>query len=145
MRLAYPVELREMTEAEGGGWLVTFPDWGGAVTDGEDRAAALANAADCLETMIDYCLRRGEDIPSPGVGYGQPLVVPDSDLATKAALWRAFHASGPTTYELATRLGISTDQLQPRLFHPRARPRSSMIGAAAALGKRVVVELEDAA
>ena len=146
MRLAYPIDLRDMTAEEGGGWLVTFPDWGDAVTDGGDRAEALANAVDCLETLLDYSLRKGEDIPAPGAARGRPIIVPDTGLATKAALWRAFRASGLAAHEFARRLGMTPDQVASRLFHPRAKPQPALIGAAAAiLGKRVVVELEDAA
>ena len=146
MRLAYPVEIREMTAEEDGGWLVTFPDWNGAVTDGGDRDEALTNAIDCLETMLDYCLRKGEDIPAPSPAKGRPLVVPDADLATKAALWRAFRNSGLSAGRFAAHLDMTAEQLGSRLFHPRARPRpATLTAAAAALGKRVVVELEDAA
>lgn len=146
MRLAYPIELTLMPPEDGGRWLVTFPDWNGAVTEGDDPAEAMVNAVDCLETMIDYCLRKGLDIPAPGPARGRKLVTPDSDLATKAALWRAFRESGLTEGDFAAQLGLAPDQLHKRLFHPRARPRPELIGkAAAALGKRLVVELEDAA
>ncbi len=146
MRVAYPIDLTPMSEADGGGWLVTFPDWGDAVTDGDNPAEALTNAVDCLETMIDYRLRKCCDIPDPSAQGGRHLIVPGSDLATKAALWRAFRASGLTAVELATRLGLAPDQLHKQLFHPRARPKPDLIrAAAAALGKRVVVEVLDAA
>ena len=146
MRLAYPIEIREMTAEEDGGWLVTFPDWNDAVTEGDDRDEALINAIDCLETMLDYCLRKGEDIPAPSPANGRPLVVPEADLATKAALWRAFRQSALSAEQLAAHLGMSAEQLGSRLFHPRARPKPAVLTAAAtALGKRVVVELEDAA
>ena len=146
MRLAYPIDLAPMSEADGGGWLVTFPDWGNAVTDGDSPGDALTNAIDCLETMIDYALRKGRDIPEPSPAEGRHVVVPESDLATKAALWRAFRASELSEAELAARLGLATEHLHRRLFHPRARPKPELVRAAAtALGKRVVVEVLDAA
>ena len=40
------VELRPLTEAEGGGWLVSFPDLPGCVSDGEFPEEALRNAAE---------------------------------------------------------------------------------------------------
>lgn len=146
MRLAYPVELTLMTPEDGGIWLVTFPDWDGAVTEGDDQAEAMVNAVDRLETLIDYSLRKGLDIPVPSPARGRGLVVPESDLATKAALWQAFRASGLSEGGFAAQLGLPPDQLHGRLFHPRARPRPELVRAAAsALGKRVVVEVEDAA
>lgn len=39
-------EVRSMTEAEGGGFLVTFPDLPGCMSDGESIEEAVANAAD---------------------------------------------------------------------------------------------------
>jgi antitoxin HicB len=146
LRLAYPIELTLMSEEDGGVWLVTFPDWNNAVTDGEDPAEAMTNAVDCLETMIDYCLRKRLAIPDPSPAHGRRLVVPESDLATKAVLWRAFQASGLSEADLADRLGLAPEQVHKRLFHPRARTRPELIHRAlAALGKRIVVELEDAA
>ena len=65
MRLAYPIDLSRQSVEDGGGWLVTFPDWRNAVTDGASLQEALVNAGDCLATMIDYCLRKGEEIPTP--------------------------------------------------------------------------------
>lgn len=40
------VELRSLTEEEGGGWLVTFPDLPGCMSDGETPEEALRNAAE---------------------------------------------------------------------------------------------------
>ena len=146
MRLAYAIELTLMPPEDGGRWLVTFPDWNNAVTEGDDPAEAMANAVDCLETMIDYRLRKSLDVPAPSPARGRRLVTPDSDLATKAALWRAFRESGLAEPAFAARLGLAPDQVHKRLFHPRARLRPELVGrAAATLGKRVVVELEDAA
>jgi len=146
VRLAYPIELILMSPEDGGRWLVTFPDWNNAVTEGDDPAEAMTNAVDCLETMIDYHLRKGLDIPAPGRARGRRLVAPDSDLATKAVLWRAFRESDLTDAEFAAQVGLTPDQLHRRLFHPRARLRPELVRkAAAALGKRLVVELEDAA
>lgn len=40
------IELRQLTEEEGGGWLVTFPDLPGCMSDGETPEDALNNAAE---------------------------------------------------------------------------------------------------
>jgi predicted RNase H-like HicB family nuclease len=146
MRFAYPVELTLMLPEDGGRWLVTFPDWNGAVTEGDDPDGAMVNAGGCLETMIDYRLRKRLDIPAPGRARGRRLVAPESDLATRAALWRAFRESGLTEAEFAAQFGLTPNQVHKRLFHPRARLRAELVRKAAAdLGKRLVVELEDAA
>ena len=38
------IELRRLTEAEGGGWLATFPDLPGCMSDGETPEEAVQNA-----------------------------------------------------------------------------------------------------
>ncbi len=40
------IELRPLTEEEGGGWLATFPDLPGCMSDGETPEEALRNAAE---------------------------------------------------------------------------------------------------
>ncbi|MBQ7609207.1 MAG: type II toxin-antitoxin system HicB family antitoxin [Desulfovibrionaceae bacterium] len=38
------IELRQLTEVEGGGWLATFPDLPGCMSDGETPEKAMQNA-----------------------------------------------------------------------------------------------------
>ena len=40
------IELRPLTEDEGGGWLASFPDLPGCMSDGETPEEALRNAAE---------------------------------------------------------------------------------------------------
>ncbi len=40
------IELRQLTTEEGGGWLATFPDLPGCMSDGETPEEALHNAAE---------------------------------------------------------------------------------------------------
>lgn len=146
MRFAYPIEVRAMSAEEGGGFLVEFPDWGSAVTDGADTAEALANARDCLEEMIADRIRRREPIPEPSPPGNRPVVEPEAGLALKAALWLALREQKATLGELAQKMGDLTEEQAHRLLNPRLRARPELIHRALALlGKRVVVELEDAA
>ncbi|MEK0084545.1 type II toxin-antitoxin system HicB family antitoxin [Benzoatithermus flavus] len=130
MRFAYPIELERMTEEDGGIWLVTFPDWNNAVTDDEDVPEAMANARDYREELLACSIGRRLPIPAPGPPGNRAPVEPEAGLALEAALWHALHEQGATGGELARRL-IARPELIRR--------------ALAALGKRVVVELEDAA
>lgn len=43
---AYPFELRPLTKAEGGGWLITWPSLPGCMSDGETPEAAIENGKD---------------------------------------------------------------------------------------------------
>ena len=44
----YPFELRPMTKAEGGGWLITWPDLQGCMSDGETPEEAIDNGKDAF-------------------------------------------------------------------------------------------------
>jgi antitoxin HicB len=146
MRFAYPIVITPMSAEDGGGLLVEFPDWGPAYTDGVDMAEALANARDCLEEMIAYHIRKREPIPLPSPAGNRRMVEPEAGLALKAALWLAMQEQGVTAADLAKRLDGQSEEQVERLLNPRLKARPELIHAAlAALGKRIVVELEDAA
>ena len=44
----YPFELRPLTKAEGGGWLITWPDLPGCMSDGETPEEAIENGKDAF-------------------------------------------------------------------------------------------------
>jgi antitoxin HicB len=135
--LAYPANL---DPDEGGGLLVTFPDFGVGVTQGETREEALTQAADLLETMVANYMAEGWDLPDPSpASAGRPLVGLAPLVAAKAELYRAMRKAGIGKAELARRVGISLQQAQ-RLFDIRLASRLDRIDAAMrALGRRLVV------
>ena len=146
MRLAYPIEIRTMKIDEGGGYLVEFPDWDGAVTDGRDMAEALGNARDCLDELIADRIRRRAPIPPPSPVGNRRLVGPEAAIALKAALWIGLRENSMGTSELANMLGDVSNLDVRRLLNPRMKARTEPIHRAlAVLGKRVVIDLEDAA
>lgn len=66
MTLEYPFQLQQLTEAEGGGWLVTFPDLPGCMSDGETPAEAVANGEDAVVAWLRAVREAGREIPAPG-------------------------------------------------------------------------------
>jgi antitoxin HicB len=62
----YPFQVRPLTEEEGGGYLIEFPDIPGCISDGETPEEAIVNGRDalkcCLLTMGEF----GDIIPLPG-------------------------------------------------------------------------------
>ena len=44
----YRYELRPLTKAEGGGWLITWPDLPGCMSDGETPEEAIDNGKDAF-------------------------------------------------------------------------------------------------
>ena len=48
----YPLELRPLSEAEGGGWLITWPDLPGCMSDGKTAEEALENGRDAFAAWM---------------------------------------------------------------------------------------------
>ncbi len=63
----YPLTLRPLTEAEGGGWLPEAPDLPGCMADGPPPAAAAEAAQDAIACWLEAAVEDGRDIPAPGV------------------------------------------------------------------------------
>jgi antitoxin HicB len=68
-RAAYPFEMRPLSEEEGGGWLIVFPDLPGCMSDGETPEEAIKNGQDALECWLQACREAGKEIPLPGKSY----------------------------------------------------------------------------
>ncbi|HEX8374246.1 MAG TPA: hypothetical protein VF606_03605, partial [Geminicoccaceae bacterium] len=133
-------------EPDGAALMVTIPDWDNAVTCGDDLAEALDNARDCVEELVADRINRREGFPAPSPARGRRLVSPESRLAFKAAIWAAMREQGITFEELARRLSLASAEKAEQLVDPRRRTRQDLLdAAAAALGKRVALELQDAA
>ena len=134
--------------AEEGGFVVTFPDWDWGVTQGEGEADALDMAQDALTTMIAHCIRHGKPVPSPSSqpkGKKYRMIELPAMMAAKTELYMAFKASGIRKAELARRLGIPKTTID-RLFDFNRHTRLDQLEAAfRVLGKRLNVEVQEAA
>ncbi|MCL4862169.1 MAG: type II toxin-antitoxin system HicB family antitoxin [Caldilineaceae bacterium] len=64
----YPFEMRPLTEEEGGGFLVSFPDFSECIADGETPEEALRNGMDALQETIAALEDLGLAVPEPGSG-----------------------------------------------------------------------------
>src|SRR5215217_2267067 len=103
MRFEYPIEIEGSSPADGGGLMVTIPDWNDAVTHGEDLKDALVNARDCLEELIADRINRREGFPMPSPICGRRLVSPEARLALKAGVWLAMREQDISFDELHAR------------------------------------------
>lgn len=61
----YPFELRPLAEEEGGGWLISFPDLPGCISDGETPEEAIANGKDALAAWLQAARETGREVPNP--------------------------------------------------------------------------------
>lgn len=84
----YPFEIRPLTEEEGGGYLVTFPDFAECISDGETIAETIQNGLDALGETIAALEDLGLPVPQPSSnGYSGKFIqrVPKSLHARLAA------------------------------------------------------------
>jgi antitoxin HicB len=129
-----------------GGYVVTFTDIPEAITQGEDSKDALENASDCLEEAIANRIVMGASIPEPSpMEKGQYAVSLSAQMAAKAALYTALKESGISKVELANRLNCDEKEVR-RLLDPRHPSKLPRIESAlSALGKRLIIEVQEAA
>jgi antitoxin HicB len=142
-RFVFPASFAPAAE---GGFVVTFADLPEAITQGDDEEDARREAADCLDEAIAGRIARGDDIPvpSPAPSSARRIAV-SAPMAAKAALYVALREAGISKSELARRLGVDEKEVR-RLLDPRYGSKLPAITAAlAALGKTLLVDVENAA
>jgi len=134
-------------DRKAGGYVVTFPDFGYGVTQGESNQEAMEMAQDLLMLTISDFIRESKPLPKAKRYRGskfRPVELPALQAA-KVDLHTAFLESGLKKAEFARRMGIPKTHIE-RLFSLRHHSRLDQIEAAfAALGKRLHVEARDAA
>ena len=64
----YPFDIRPLSRAEGGGFLISYPDFSECISDGETVTEAIANGRDALAAVIAALEAKGFAIPSPNSG-----------------------------------------------------------------------------
>ncbi len=135
-----------LKRASNGTVVATFPDVPEAHTVRNDEAQALARAPDALETALTIYVDERRDLPRPArPRKGQRAVTLPPMAAAKLAIYQAMRDQGVTQVALARRLGCDPKDVR-RLLDLMHRSRLDRLEAAlAALGKRLVVEVRDAA
>ncbi|MCC6369047.1 MAG: type II toxin-antitoxin system HicB family antitoxin [Bryobacterales bacterium] len=132
---------------DAGGFVVTFPDFGYGVTQGDSKDEAYEMAQDLLAAMIGDLMAREKELPAPSRHRGRKyrLVALPALQAAKVELYRAFRDSGIRKAELAKRTGIAEPNIG-RLFDLRHSSRLHQLESAFdALGKKLVLSVQDAA
>ncbi len=141
-RCAYAVRL---APAEEGGFVVSCRDLPQLVTQGEDLAHALSEAADAMDEVFAAYMLGGLDFPTPSKARrSEHLVSPPAATMAKAALYVAMREAGISKVELASRLGVNEKEVR-RLLDPHCRSKLPRIAQAiSVLGRRLVIGLEPA-
>lgn len=144
MHMEYPAMFEP---AEEGGFVITIPDFGWGVSQGDSEEEAREMAVALLETLVAEHIRKGEALPRPSRPRGRKyrIIRLPALQGAKAELYMAFQASGIRKAELARRLGIPKTTVD-RLFDFKNHTRLDQIEAAfAALGKRISITVQEAA
>lgn len=64
----YPFEIQLLSEEDGGGYLISFPDFSECISDGETVEEAIHNGLDALEETIAALESMNLPVPEPGSG-----------------------------------------------------------------------------
>ncbi len=97
---AYPLQVRPLSEDEGGGYMASVPDLPGCMGDGETEAAAIKDAQSAIASWIETAEKFGDPIPEPNCleGYSGKFVT---------RIPKSLHM---TLAEMARREGVSLNQ-----------------------------------
>jgi len=141
--LRYPVTLERDTN---GTVRVELPDVPEANTFGEDADEALMQAVDALESALSMYIEDRRDIPkpSPVKPRGKAVILPALTEA-KLALDSTMRANRVGKAELARRLNWHLPQVDRLLDLLHASRLLQLEAAFRVLGKRLTVEIREAA
>lgn len=64
----YPFEIRPLKADEGGGFLISYPDFNVCISDGETVEEAIENGRDALRETIAALEAAGHPVPAPNSG-----------------------------------------------------------------------------
>jgi len=136
--LAYPAKLTP----DDGGFIVTFRDVPEALTQGDDEAEALAQAADALSVALAGYVKAGRDLPAPTEAKrGETIVHADPTLAAKVALRRMMFDMAINTSQLARRLDVDVKEARRLLDPDHPSKLNGLDQALRALGHRAVLHV----
>lgn len=127
-----------------GRYLVTFPDFPEAMTDGADMSEAFAEARDCLEEAIVGRINRDEEIPLPSRRGKANLAIPLApEFTVKVHLYQAWRARQISKTAFARMLGVNEKEAR-RLLDPRYGSKLPIMEEALnVLGKHILINVED--
>jgi antitoxin HicB len=62
----YPFTISELSQEDGGGYLIEFPDLPGCNSDGETFKQTIKNGDDAVKCWLKAAKESGREIPEPG-------------------------------------------------------------------------------
>jgi len=142
--MEYPAKFTPDRTA--GGFVVTFPDVPEAITQGDTIEEAMAMASEALELALTFYTEKWADLPAPSsLKRGMRMVRVPALSEAKFRLYSALRDAGVRKIELARRLKCSPSQVDRLLDISHHSKLDQMEAAFAAIGKRLAIEIQDAA
>jgi antitoxin HicB len=136
----YAIKLRK---DDNGTYLVTCPDLPEVTTFGETIDEACVHARDAIEEAIAARMADREPVPTPLARVSTKHRVDlSSQIVAKIVLYRAMRDKGVSKRELARVLGWHRPQVDRLLNLRHASNWGAMDAAFAALGARLLVDVE---
>ena len=143
MLIAYPLPI---AANDLGGLIGQFPDGPEAVTEADSLPELLPWARDALIVALTGYLDHRHDIPRPSKPKrGQHMVPLPALVALKLAIYQAMRDQGLTRSDLAKRLGKDARQIRRLLDLDHHSRLDQLSDALKAPGKRLVIDVADAA
>jgi antitoxin HicB len=136
----YPVTFER---DDNGTVLVSFPDFPEAHTFGEDETDAALRARDALATVIDAYIKDRRDVPLPSATVTKHRVAVSALVEAKMRLYETMRSDKVGKADLAKRLGWHLPQVDRLLAMTHGSRLEQLEAAFRALGKRMVVGIED--
>lgn len=65
LSLKYPFKVETISEEDGGGYMITYPDLPGCISDGETIEETLVNGEDARKTWIKAAYEKAIVVPEP--------------------------------------------------------------------------------
>lgn len=102
---AYAHIISQIPKEDGGGYLITFPDLPGCMSDGKTEAEAVAHGKDAFKAWVSARKDAGKEIPEP---FYRPDTVPEVSGKFVTRLPKSVHAK---LAERAKAEGVSLNTL----------------------------------
>lgn len=134
----YGISIHEID----GDYVVECRDLPEVVTSGDSFEEAMSLANDAVEVVVIKRIEDDRDLPEPSpIVEGEQVVALPAPLSAKAAVYRAWKASGLRKTELARRMNRNEVEVR-RILDPRHGTKLDQLAEAAlALGQQLVIGL----
>ena len=75
MNTVYPCVLTPLSEADGSGWLVTYPDLPGCMSDGATQEEAIKNGDDAVQSWLSANIELDRPVPKSSADVSGKFMV----------------------------------------------------------------------